>query len=131
MDSDAEARKEKALERFRLTKANRSAMQKAFMEIIDKQFDMFEQSYADVFKGLSVDVLESMTEKEAAGFMDIVVKEAIRSLEQSSAAFKESMKKTTSNKEVMDGLAESFMKSIGFDPSQKPNEVSFPGGDKE
>lgn len=100
------------LDKLLLSKEHREGFKQALVEMIDKQFDTFQDSFAAAFKSLPYGVLESMTEKEAYEFVSLTVKEAVGALEQSMKALGGQVQKTVNDPERMEKIKREFMERV-------------------
>ena len=102
------------LEKFHLTEENKEELKSAFSGLLDKQFEAFESVYLDMFKGLPNEVVESMTPQEAAGYVDMVVKEAAKRLEESFERLSAKMGEVAKDEEKMSEIRKKFLGGLGY-----------------
>ena len=101
-------------EKFRLTDENKAELKKAFSALIDRQFEAFEGAYLDMFKRLPREVAERMTPQEAAGYVDMVVKEAAKRLEESFARLSDKIEEVSKDEKRMSEIRKEFLNSLGY-----------------
>ena len=101
------------LDKFTLKPEHKDGFKKALADMIDKQFDGFQDSYLAAFKGLPYEVLEGMTEKQAADFVGLVVSEAAANVKAGFEALGKEMRKIADDPARMDEVRRKFMESAG------------------
>lgn len=110
-----EAERERKLrEKFRLSAGDKSAIRQAFMAMVDKQLDTLEESYVAAFRGLPNDVLDGMTDNDAAKLMEMVVKEAASGIEAGSRRLQAEVANVSKDEAKMDAIRKGFMESLGM-----------------
>ena len=102
------------LGKFRLTAEHKRALKEAFCELMDRQFEAMESSYADIFGGLPEGVAESMSPQEAARLVDMVVKEAAGNIAAGAKAVCGEVANVAKDEERMSEIRRSFMDSMGL-----------------
>ena len=100
------------LDKFILKPEHKEEFKKELVDMIDKQFDAYQESYSKAFKGLPYEVLENMTEKQASELITLVVNEATSSMKFSLEALAKEMKKVADDPEKMDAIRKKFMEGI-------------------
>lgn len=114
LKASEDMRRERALQKFKMSRSDREAVKKVFMDIIDRQFDSLEGTYMQMFASLPLQTLEEMTEQQASEFVSEVVKGAAGSLMQSSESLRQKVSETAANPERMSSAAKNFMEKMGF-----------------
>ena len=104
------------LDKFILKPEHREEFKKALVDMIDKQFDEFQDSYSAAFKTLPYEVLENMTEQQAFDLINLVIKEATDSMRAGLKGLSMEMKKIAGDPERMDEVRRKFME--GMDAGQ-------------
>lgn len=100
------------LNKFRLTAKDKEAFKEALWKIIDANFETYENSYADIFKGLPYNVLEGMSEQQAAGFVSEVMKAATDNISNTMKMAREGLQNTLNDEEKMKELREKFVAKV-------------------
>lgn len=100
------------LDKFTLQPEHKEEFKKALVDMIDKQFDEFQDSYLAAFKGLPYEVLENMTEQQAFDLISLVIKEATESMKVGLVTLKKEMAKIAGDPARMDEVRRKFMESI-------------------
>lgn len=98
-----------SLEKFRITAEHKEAFKRGVLETLDRQFETLEETYLEIFKGLPYEVVEAMTPREAAGYVDLVVKAAVNNLTKGSEAMRKEMLELLKDKDKMDGIRSAFI----------------------
>ena len=100
------------LDKFALKPEHKEEVKKAFADMIDRQFDSFQDSYAAAFKGLPYEVLENMTDKQAYELVGLVIKEATDGMRSGLEALDREMKKLAGDPERMEAVRKKFMEGM-------------------
>lgn len=102
------------LEKFRLSPVQRESVRRAFMELVESQLDALEGQYLDLFRKLPRDVAERMTPQEAAGYVDMVIKEAASVLVNGASILNREAVNVMKDEEKMAGIRKAFLDGLGF-----------------
>lgn len=100
------------LDKFTLKPEHKEEFKKTLVDMIDKQFDEFQDSYSEAFKGLPYEVLESMTEQQAFDLISLVIKEATDSMRVGLKGLSAEMSKIAGDPARMDEVRRKFMESM-------------------
>lgn len=102
------------LEKFRLTDEHKDAVRKAFLELVEGQLDALEGQYMELFRKLPRDVAERMTPQEAAGYVDMVIREAASVITAGASALHREAAGVMKDEEKMARIRKSFLDGLGF-----------------
>lgn len=100
------------LGKFSLTAEHRRIIKEAFNELMDRQFEAMESSYADIFRGLPEGVAESMSPQEAARLVDMVVRAAADNIAAGAKAVCGEVANVAKDEARMEGIRKSFMEGM-------------------
>lgn len=102
------------LNKFRLTAEHKAAVKEAFIGIIDKYLEAFDNEYLEMLKGLPRDVAENMTPQDAVAFVDMVVKQAVESITASANVLRNKIGEMAKDEKEMEKIRKSFLDSMGY-----------------
>ena len=112
-------RRSKALSRFRFSEAARQKVKDAYAKVIDEQLDAVEANYGSIFSGFSTDELEGMSDKDASGFVSLVLEELGRAISASGQKVKSEMSSIASDSDLIGSLSKAFRESSGLSAQEK------------
>ena len=112
-------RRSKALLRFAFPEAARQKVKDAYAKVIDEQLDAVEANYGSIFSGFSTDELEGMSDKDASGFVSLVLEELGKSIAASGQKVNSEMSKIASDSDLIGSLSKAFRESSGLGPEAK------------
>ena len=112
-------RRSKALSRFKFSEAARQKVKDAYNKVIDEQLDAVEANYGSIFSGFSTDELEGMSDRDASGFVSLVLEELGRAISASGQKVKSEMASIASDSDLIGSLSKAFRKSSGLDMEQE------------
>ena len=100
------------LSKFAMSQKDKKSFADFISNKLIEQFDAYQSSYQNIFKGLPYEVLEGMSQQQAGELLSMVMKEAQGNIARSLDLMKEEFRKVASDEDKMNEIRAKFMESL-------------------
>lgn len=100
------------MDKFRITEKDKALFKEQIISLFDKNFEMYEQNYQQIFKGMPYEVLENMSQEQAGSFVKEVMEQAAKMITQTITLSQKGLQDLLKDEDKMKELRENFAKKV-------------------